>query len=59
MAEEARIDPEDLSLDASKQDRPEAKPSPERKPGEGTPEGTPSEPGSTASASDEPKPSDG
>jgi Tat protein translocase TatB subunit len=59
VAEEVRIDTEDLSLDESKQERPEAKPSPERKPREGTPEGTASEPGSAASANDEPKPSDG
>ena len=59
VAEEVRIDTDDLSLDESKQEPPEAKPSPEQKPGEGTPESTPSEPGSAASANDEPKPSDG
>ena len=59
VAEEVRIDPDDLSLDESKQEPPEAKPSPEQKPREGTPEGAPSEPGSAASANDEPKPSDG
>ena len=59
VAEEVRIDSEDLSLDESKQESPEVKPSPKEKPREGTPEGTPSEPGSAASANDEPKPSDG
>jgi TatA/E family protein of Tat protein translocase len=59
VAEEVRIDPSDLSLDESKQEPEKAKPSPEQKPGEGAPEGTPSEPGSAASANDEPKPSDG
>jgi len=59
VAEEVRIDPDDLSLDESKQEPPEAKPSPEQKPREGTPEGTPSEPDSAANANDEPKPSDG
>ena len=59
VAEEVRIDPDDLSLDESKQEPPEAKPSPEQKPHEKTPEGTPSEPDSAASANDEPKPSDG
>jgi Tat protein translocase TatB subunit len=54
-AEEVRVDPEDLSLDEPKPEQPEAGPSPEQKPREGTP----SEPGSTASANDEPKPSDG
>jgi TatA/E family protein of Tat protein translocase len=59
VAEEVRIDPSDLSLDESKQEPQEAKPSPEQKPGAGTPEATPSEPGSAANANDEPKPSDG
>ncbi len=59
VAEEVRIDAEDLSLEEPKRERPEAKASPEQKPREGTPEDTPSEPGSTASANDEPKPSDG
>ena len=48
VAEEVRTDTDDLSLDESKPKPPEA-----------TPEGTPSEPGSAASADDEPKPSDG
>ena len=59
VAEEVKIDPSDLSLDESKQEPPEAKPSSEQEPREGSPEGTPSEPGSAASANDEPKPSDG
>jgi len=58
-AEEVRIDPEDLSLDGSKQESPEAKPSPQEKPREESPEGTASEPDSSASTPDEPKPSDG
>jgi sec-independent protein translocase protein TatB len=59
VAEEVRIDKEDLSLDDSKQKGPEASPSPEEKPREGTAEGTPPKPADEASTTDGPKPSDG
>jgi Tat protein translocase TatB subunit len=57
VAEEVRIDSDDLSLDPAKGKPPEAGASPKQAESEGKPEGDPSEPGSTAS--DAPKPSDG
>lgn len=59
VAEEVRTDTEESSLDESKRKSPEARPSPEQKPREATPEGTRSEPASPAGTADEPKPSDG